>query len=74
MTKFSLLNLSIFNSQFFNKNLVNNKIIEASSEQKSLNQTEYEGKITLKNLTFHNIALTTSASLYSSGSLYLSSL
>lgn len=74
ITEFSKINCTIKNSQFFNKNLVNNYIIEASSEQNSLINTEYEGSITLKNITFHDITLTTTASFYISASLYLSSL
>jgi len=74
MTEFSKINFTITNSQFFNKNLVDNFLIEASSEQNSLINTEHEGKITLKNITFHDIAVTTSTSFYVSASLHLSSL
>jgi len=74
MTDFSKINFTITNSQFFNKYLVDNFLIEASSEQKSLINTEYEGYITLKNITFHDIALTTTDPFYVSASMYLSSL
>ena len=61
MTEFSKINFTITNSQFFNKNLVKGFLIEASSEQNSLINTEYEGYVTLKNISFRDVALTTTS-------------
>lgn len=62
------------NSTFFNKNILNSYLIEAISDVPSLGSEEYEGYISLTDIHFTDINLSSSASFYVVASFYLNSL